>query len=488
MKTSLPIQSFFGRDEHATYSDHKLPMYKDNPLIEALPPIFSAQDVMKKLSHFPKIDPAVRSLEPELRIHAILDIEQFFQPLLRLYDLFTQLSTMIYRGYCSRNPLALNFWSNLDQGIDDIKKNNQTIEYPRMRRSLLSSSLIGISGVGKTRSIEEILWLFPQVIHHREYQGRAFTWTQLTWLKLECPHDGSTRGLALQFLQVIDDRLGTNYIHMYTHRGRASKDELLLAMARVSALHSIGILVIDEIQALSQAKSGGAEDMLNFFVQLVNLLNIPIVMVGTYKAEFLFSQAFRQARRATGHGPIRWKPIQRDEDWDLFLEALWKYQYTSTAVEFSNSFSDQLYAISQGITDIAIKVFIVTQMQAIASREEKITKEGIAVAADLALPLVRPFLDALRTNDLKRLSMMEDIEPLNIDSLVTSFLSTARQDEDISSYGKSKTSSTTAENSDSDIHSSGLLSALTDSVENDTVYDRLKDANYIGSVDDVVSE
>jgi len=58
-------------------------------------------------------------------------------------------------------------------------------------------------------------------------------------------------------------------------RHAAFKTELLSDMATVAANHYIGVLVIDEIQRLSLAKSGGADLLLNFFVQLVNDMVCP---------------------------------------------------------------------------------------------------------------------------------------------------------------------------------------------------------------------
>lgn len=49
-------------------------------------------------------------------------------------------------------------------------------------------------------------------------------------------------------------------------------------MALVAANHHLGVLVIDEIQRLNLAKSGGAEKMLNFFTQLVNSVGVPVVI------------------------------------------------------------------------------------------------------------------------------------------------------------------------------------------------------------------
>src|SRR5262249_49895839 len=145
-------------------------------------------------------------------------------------------------------------------------------------------------------SVERVLSLYPQVIHHSRYHGHNFTQSQITWLKLDCPFDGNTKGLCIEFFKAIDSLLGTNYHYHYAGRRRL-QDELLSDISLVAANHCMGVLVIDEIQRLSQARSGGAERMLNFFVQLVNTIGVPVVLIGTYKALSLLSGEFSQMRR-----------------------------------------------------------------------------------------------------------------------------------------------------------------------------------------------
>ncbi len=75
-------------------------------------------------------------------------------------------------------------------------------------------------------------------------------------------------------------------------------------MAQLAMNHSLGLLVIDEIQHLSLAKSGGSEKMLNFFVNLVNTIGVPVVLIGTMKALSVLQSEFRQARRGSGQGDM----------------------------------------------------------------------------------------------------------------------------------------------------------------------------------------
>ncbi|MFX7194121.1 ATP-binding protein, partial [Acinetobacter baumannii] len=91
-----------------------------------------------------------------------------------------------------------------------------------------------------------------------------------------------------------------------------------------------GLLVIDEIQHLSRAKSGGSEKMLNFFVTMTNTIGIPVLFVGTPKARDIFDLDLRSSRRAAGLGSIFWNPIpqylpdqkSQNPEWIAFTNTL----------------------------------------------------------------------------------------------------------------------------------------------------------------------
>ena len=248
---------------------------------------------------------------------------QFFAPLPIHFDLKQRFSRMIRLGYQARNPAMIGFWGDVQLRVQSLGMVRQS-----PRSTATGFTIIGMSGVGKTTSIEAILALYPQVIFHSHYHDHDFNFTQIVWLKQNCPFDGSVKGLCLNFFQAVDDLLGTRYYDNYAS-GRKTVDELLPRMALVASLHSIGVLVIDEIQHLSQAKSGGSGKMLNFFVQLINTIGLPVVLVGTYKAISLLSGEFRQTRRGTGQGDLVWDRMKNDDDWKWFVNCLWGYQYVT---------------------------------------------------------------------------------------------------------------------------------------------------------------
>ena len=53
--------------------------------------------------------------------------------------------------------------------------------------------------------------MYPQVIEHTEYKGMPLAATQIVWLKLDCPHDGSRGELCYRFFKAVDDAVGSEF-------------------------------------------------------------------------------------------------------------------------------------------------------------------------------------------------------------------------------------------------------------------------------------
>lgn len=402
-----------GQQVSAIYRQPELSEFYGNPLIEALPPVISDKQASSILSYYPNYNKSDRSFPNHNRYLHIQNGLRFFAPLDVHIDLQRRFSCLIRMGYIARNPLKKDYWENVDKGIKSCKSGWSQYEVYDEDTSWTASgfSIVGMSGIGKSRSVLRLLSLYPQVIHHSQYNDSKFTLSQLTWLKLECPFDGNPRGLCTSFFKSIDAILGTNYTKQYV-KSHCLIDDLVAAMATVAANHFIGVLVIDEVQRLSLAKSGGADKMLNFFVNLINTIGVPIVLIGTYKAMSVLSGEFSQMRRGTGQGDLIWDRMNNDEQWTLFVESLWRYQYTKKETKLTKELADTLYEESQGITDFAVKIYGFAQERAIDCGREKITAAIIRSAAKDKLSIPRDILNALKLGDKSILSLFEDVFPV----------------------------------------------------------------------------
>jgi len=399
----------------AYYSPQMLEEYKDNPLIEALPPILSYEKAEELLHAYPSYNQQERELDAHYRYHCIQRLFRYFQPWSRHFDLEQRISRTIRQGYLARNPLKPEYAMGLQQIYGMIKDGRTDFENTFLPRTAASGfTVIGISGVGKSKAIEGILSLYPQIIIHSKYNGEPFSHYQISWLKLDCPYDGSIKGLCSNFFMEFDRLLGDNTYKKFASGRNTSVNAMMPRMAQLARNHSLGVLVIDEIQHLSLAKSGGSEKMLNFFVNLVNTIGVPVILIGTMKALSVLQSEFRQARRGSGQGDMVWDRMRNDAHWELLIEGMWQYQWTKEYVPLTEELKEALYEESQGIVDIAVKLYAMAQMRAIATGKEKVTPKIVQQVAKDSLQLVRPMLLALKSGKKDEIRKYEDIRPIDI--------------------------------------------------------------------------
>ena len=470
------LQLFTGAVDEAVYQPSVIPGYRNNPLIEVLPPIWAATETISQLRYEPEYDETIRQLPTELRLHLLHDALQFFEPMPVHVELEQRLSRLVRAGYQGRNPLQRGFRNQMNVRL-------QRKQQARQQTRSQGFTLLGVSGVGKTTALESILTLYPQIVIHHAYQSQPFSHLQVVWLKLDCPHDGSIRGLCLNFFRAMDGLLDTRYYRYHARNGRATTDEMLPAMARVSAIHSLGVLVIDEIQHLSEARSGGAAKMLNFFVHLVNTIGMPVILVGTPKAQAVLSGEFRQARRGAGQGDLVWNRMEQDAIWDLFLRTLWRYQFTHHVVPLTSELSEILHDVTQGITDLAVKVYMLAQIRAMTTGRERVTPALIQSVATDSLRLAQPMLAALRSGDPMKLAQFEDIQPLDISTAfaVTQKQPTLAKTQKVNSVSVQSDMPVKSNLTTTDRSRTGLLAVTTD--PDFSMYETLRESGYIRSLD-----
>ena len=416
----------------ATYREAELPEHCGNPLIEALPPMYSETQARDLLKYYPIVDPVIRAKPSHIRTHAVVNAADFFTPLPIHLSLQQQVDRMLRSGYLNRNPLAPGYWPGTNRAIAEMReryRNSKVRPNAPHATAPRGFTILGVSGIGKSTAMKRILAMYDQIIYHSCYDGKPFTHVQITWLHLQCPRKGNLSILVKTFFQALDALLGTTYYRDFVEHSRKRVEEFIPDMKNLALKHSLGLLVIDEIQNLVNAPGTSSNELLDFLVEMDNEIGVPIVLVGTFKAEpILCGNEFRRARRAAGQGDRVWERMKEDQVWRKFAQRLWKYQFVRDPVPWTKEYEPTelihaLYEESQGITDVAVKVFLLAQIYAMEMYEDK-QLEGQetlpeTLSADLfrkasheSLRLLQPFLKALRYNLMDKIKQFEDIEPV----------------------------------------------------------------------------
>jgi hypothetical protein len=113
--------------------------------------------------------------------------------------------------------------------------------------------------------------------------------------------------------------------------------------------------------------------------------------------------------------------MKNDVSWDIFVSTMWKNQWTRQTIPINDEFKTALHYESQGIVDIAVKLYAMAQIRAIGLQTDVIVPNDFHVVASEKLGLVKPALDALRSGDKKRIAAIGDIAPISIEDYYAAY-------------------------------------------------------------------
>jgi hypothetical protein len=374
--------------EKAKYSSLTFP-HAGNPLIEALPQFLQEEESIHRLAQYPEWDKEISRYDIATRVFSMDSLyNDFFQPLPQTLILKNNIERLIKQGYVSRNPIS---------------------DFQDRRIGMANSlTLLGVAGMGKTVSIDRILALYPQVIKHTEYHGQRLIFNQIVYLKLNCPYNGSIKGLLYQLYGEIDRLTGENWCEKFK-RSRATVESMIQSSYKIAKASQIGVIVLDEVQHLANMPEKNKDILLNFLVTLTNTIRVPLIYVGTPAAYGVLNRDLRQARRSSGTmGDLVWDKYENDEVFKLLVQKLWRYQITNRYATLTKEILDTLYYESQGIIDVLMKLHSLVQVYATQNKYDEVTPSMIQYVAN-SLSVMKPILQALKSGNRKFIFEYKDV-------------------------------------------------------------------------------
>jgi hypothetical protein len=342
----------------AEYEILQNPDFSGNPLIEAIGIGFSFEDFNRALVRSrPKSRKDALLYSRNDRESLLISLRQkFFVPNENHYALYKSVVNSLLAGYTNRNPHKLNPAKQIKKSYKDILNFEEELD---ITTNSLGSLFIGPSGIGKSTIINRIINLYPHAIRHSKLDLDPII--QVPFVKIECPKGSSIKELCVNFLEYLDSILQTNHRQTYYKGSRTSVYELVNALSKLTISHQIGVIFVDEIQNLINSPGANKKDLLIFFTKLNNTLNIPIIIIGTPEITGLIEKNYTLMRRWSGEGATRWNRLGINDDWEIFLISLLKYQYTDEAISYSQEICDYFYETCQGLIDLAIRLFVGAQ-------------------------------------------------------------------------------------------------------------------------------
>ncbi|WP_273024339.1 ATP-binding protein, partial [Rheinheimera sp.] len=295
----------------------------------------------------------------------------------------------------------------------DIAMHKQKIDKRWKRTSGESFLLTADSGFGKSTLITRVLDCFPQGIMHHDFKGKYLGQAQILWIKIKISPDASRKSLADSFLCEVDRYLGTDYEK--TTKGK-SIDQYNKIFKTIVETYKLGLLVIDDLQNLSVAKSGGDDMLLNFFSNLTDELGVGLVLIGTPDSTQYLSKTFTASRRLTSAGDMQLTRFEKNSSmWRLLVRSLWQYQYVKNpaslfetenrkTVVVDSALFEEIYDISRGNLFVLNFMFVQAQIMVMEDSKGVSKNEVLGVAAfrkayNHGSQLIKAAIEAIKTEN-----------------------------------------------------------------------------------------
>lgn len=395
------------RSVAAVYTDAEVSFHKGNPFIEALPPLKKKKsDYGRDLSNYPTPPNSKDRKKSEIsRIQEISVLHHVVFPLPEYQELEIALTSIIRDSYVGRNPITAEDRRRrhaIAMGGED------GVTFPSNWKSTGRGYLLtGISGMGKSTYIDAALLKYDQLIEHSQYKGEALRARQIVWLKVRIPHDGTLKAFCISFCREIDKILGTDYEKRARSLGRVAA--MVSYMRQVATTISLGLLIVDELQNLKQARLGVSDFMLNLFGELTEQLGTSILLIGTPAISKIFVGSVRNLRKVCDAGSKTLRRMsEKEEVWDDFCERLWNYQWVKNKVALDSVIKTAWYRHSQGVTAFAILLYGLAQRRAIGA-DEKLSAEVFELVAMTDMAFLQPAIRRLRSNKAEEMADYDDL-------------------------------------------------------------------------------
>lgn len=383
--------------------------YRDNPAVELFPPLTKAQ-IAAALCSPVRYDDAERSHSVDLRMQYVHRLLRFFVPFSAQVDFAFNLWTTILQSYARRNPLTRATQTAFIEMVEAFAMDSYV---PNPDSSLLDSpnciTLLGTPGCAKSSVSRGLLKkLSMDGVFYHPLRGGFF---QKLYVWVEAPNAKHPKSLAWSVYDALYEALQATG----ATRAKLKPSESATVIGREAAVIarrlSIGVIVVDEIQHTVHGRAGMDEHSMEFLTTLINRVDCPVLLIGTWKACAILRSELRLGRRAISPASAYFYRLQPGDDWDAFVDALLTLQYTTEKVEPTPELRKAIYFYTQGVPDVTVKLLAIAQLEAITSGLEMISESLISGCAERHLLLIAPAIQAMRDGAKEDAPTTWDAEP-----------------------------------------------------------------------------
>ena len=365
-------------------------------LVKKLPPMLSGSELEQALTILPEYDPCIVNENAAARLIALSDMYKVFIPTQMSKEIYAKMYLSLLRSLQKKeSKLAVRQYSENHKGI-------RQQEYSGIIGGSDSFTIIGASGIGKSSSITRAVQLLTteEIIEIKNPYSKI-----IPCVIVQTPFDSSVKGLLLEILRVVDEKLGSKY-YSNALRTKSTIDMLIGAVSQV-ALNHIGLLIVDEIQHVVNHRHG--KTLIGCLTQLINNSGISIAMVGTPESAAFFTQAMQLARRALG---LQYNAMSYGEEFYILCASLFRYQYVKNAVPLDDALVRWLFEHSNGISTV-VSLLHDAQEIAILDGSETLDLTTLRAAYQNRIAMLHPYISVpskSQTSYIKKPQTIPEVE------------------------------------------------------------------------------
>lgn len=337
----------------------------------------TGEELISELSVLPLYDASVCLESQAVRLMALSDLCKIYVPSQMSMEIYSKLYLALFRSMQKKGTKLA-----IQQQYQNYKA-IQGQEYNGIIGGSDSFTIIGTSGIGKSSAISRAVSLITE---NRIIEIETPYTKIIPCVTVQCPFDSSVKGLLLEILRRVDEKLDSKY-YQNALRARATTDMLIGSVSQV-ALNHIGLLIVDEIQNVVNSKNG--KSLIGALTQLINNSGISICMVGTPESSVFFEQAMQLARRSLG---LQYSTMNYDEYFKNFCQTLFYYQYVKYRTEISDVIMEWLYEHSSGIILVVVSLVHDAQEIGILSGKEVLNLETLNEAYQKRMTLLHSYIE-----------------------------------------------------------------------------------------------
>lgn len=312
------------KNVEAIYTPPVSELDKGNIFIEALPRMRSRErlelDLKKGIDSFNHQEIIRKS--PEEQITLLMDLYRIRKPLPTQYSLEGLFSNTLLRVYRSRNyklvDKSQNFKKENEEDISNMYAYGKVEEAPPA-----GFSLLGYAGCGKSSMLGAVLSHYPQVIWHDDGIN---SFPQITYIMTNANSSSRSDFHAVlnDICRQVDICLGFDDGKYYNKAAKLKNyDQKIGFIKQLITRYNVGIIIIDEIQALDFRKNN--QETYSKLLQISNETKTGFILAGTESA---YEKMFTELHMHRRFPPIIASSYTGNIVFvNLFLRELFRYQW-----------------------------------------------------------------------------------------------------------------------------------------------------------------